>query len=289
MTMDTTPVYDQLPTAAAMGGRSGALPGACKRTNSPIARIEAAQECLLLLQLQVEQELHQFQAEQLQQQLQRLAATQTCHASSAAADVAAVSAVSGFDPPFCVSSAAIPTTYAAPLQCGADSYGSVGGGGCLQPGMRQAAGVSAAAAAAFFGSSSSSGMLPSIPRSSFNSCVLPTLGCASSAATLPSSYSAPLPAGNCGSSRYGNALSPVDSCGATFFDAVVSPSLAACPTGALSRPAEWGGAGSGNAGSPSVSPRAAAKLQELMAAQALQLEIQQELLQLLSAGPGRLK
>jgi hypothetical protein len=53
--------------AAAGGGASYPLPGAYSDLSSPISRIEAAQENLLLLQLQVELELQQVQAEQLQQ------------------------------------------------------------------------------------------------------------------------------------------------------------------------------------------------------------------------------
>jgi hypothetical protein len=164
--------------------------------------------------------------------------------------------------------------------------------------MRQQASVSSAAAAAFYGSSSScssSRTLPSIPSSNIQrsavSAALPTVDYTSTAATLPtsfrsthSSYSAPLPAGNCSSSScYGDALSPVSSCGTSFFGGgLMSPGLSANPAG--SSPAVLCAIAGAAAISGSVSPRAQAKIQELMMAQQMQLTIQDELLQLLSLG-----
>jgi hypothetical protein len=305
--MDVAPEYDQMPAAAAAaaaaaGGASDPLPGAYSDLSSPIARIEAAQESLLLLQLQVKLELQQVQAEQLQQRRQQLAAAQAWHASSAAAD-AAMSPIPGLDMPDSVSSAAIPAAYTAPLQCNVTSGCDrrVGGGSCILPVMRQQAGVSAAAAAAFYGSSSSSSSrtLPSIPSSNIQrsalSAALPTVDCTSTAAALPtsfrstpSSYSAPLSAGNCGSSScYSDALSPVSSCGTSFFGGgLMSPGMSGNPAG--SSPAVLCAIAGAAASSGSVSPRAQAKIHELMMAQQMQLEIQDELLQLLSLGSSQL-
>jgi hypothetical protein len=156
--------------------------------------------------------------------------------------------------------------------------------------MRQQAGVSAAAAAAFYGSS---GMLPRIPCSNVQRSMLPTLSYTSSAATPPTSYrstnssfSAPLPAVSCSSSScYGDALSPVNSCHTSFSGGLISPGTSATTAAGNvidSLAALCAGGGLATGSSPAVSPRAQAKIQELMVAQQMQLEIQDELLQMLS-------
>jgi hypothetical protein len=270
MLEDVEPLCGLVPAAAAAAadGFSRAAPNAYSDISSPLQRIEAAQESLLLLQLQLELELQQVQQQQVQQQQsqQQLAAAQAWHvngscAGAAAAAAAAVAPLPGCDVPYSVRSAAMsPVMASSPESCRA-------GRSFMQPVMQQQQpGISAAAAAAFYGSSFSD-VLPSIPCSS-NRGVLPILDYSNSTGVqVPtgrgSSHSAPLAPVSCATSSSYNALPPVKVCNAGLF------------TGGMAQP----GRAAGSAGS---SPRTEAKIQELMAAQQLQLEIQEELLQLLS-------
>jgi hypothetical protein len=287
MLEDVAPMYGQVP-AAAGGFSTAAPPASYSSISSPLARIEAAQESLLQLQVQLELELQQVQQQVLQQQQQQvqqqqqqqetqLFAAQSWHARSSCAPAAGAALSPGYeDAPYAVSSAAMSPVFAA---SGAGSFTT--SRSCMQSMMQQQQppNISAAAAAAFYGSSSSD-MLPSIPCSFNSTQLLPTFNCTRAAPALPTSYrsthSSPLPAISSSSSSGGgcySAVPPVNVCGAGLGSAAVNAS----GTAAAFCPAVSPGSSS--------SPRTGVKIQQLMEAQQLQLEIQEELLQLLSLGP----